>query len=466
MSEGEPQEPPKPSFDWLPEGMEPLADGEYDAIVLGTGLKECVVSGLLSVKGKKVLQVDRNNYYGGDGASLNLTNLFEKFQAGEAPTNLGANRDYNVDLIPKFIMAYGSLTKMLLHTKVTRYLEFKSISGSYVYKGGKILKVPATPNEALSSPLMGLFEKRRFRSFLIYINSWDPDDPSTHKGYDLNTMTMRELYTEYGLQPDTHQFISHAMCLQLDEKHMDLPAAPTVKDLKTYCDSIARYGTSPYIYPMYGLGGLPEGFSRICAIHGGTFMLDRKVDEIMFNESGEAYGIKSGNEMAKANLIIGDPSYFPSEKVRATGNLVRCICLLNHPIPSTNDAGSVQVIIPGPQVDRVNDIFVCCVGNELQVSAPGIYVAIVSTIAEKPTPDEDIAEGLKLLGPILKRFTSVSTTYEPVSDGHSDKCYISSSFDATSHFEDDVTDLLDLYKRVSGEDLDMNISAENVDGDY
>ena len=69
--------------------MEPLADGEYDAIVMGTGLKECVISGLLSVKGKKVLQVDRNGYYGGDGASLNLTTLFEKFQAGEPPENFG-----------------------------------------------------------------------------------------------------------------------------------------------------------------------------------------------------------------------------------------------------------------------------------------------------------------------------------------------------------------------------------------
>jgi len=460
------EEAPKPTFDWLPEGMEPLADGEYDAIILGTGLKECVVSGLLSKKGKKVLQVDRNNYYGGDGASVNLTNLFEKFEAGEAPTNMGANRDYNVDLIPKFIMAFGNLTKMLLHTKVTRYLEFKSISGSYVYKGGKILKVPATPEEALTSSLMGIFEKRRFRNFLLYINNYDSEKPETHKNYDLNTMTMRQLYTEYGLQPDSQQFISHAMCLQLDEKHMDSPAASAVKDLKTYCDSIARYGTSPYIYPMYGLGGLPEGFSRICAIHGGTFMLNQDIGEILFNENGEAYGIKTGNQMAKADLIVGDPSYFPPEKTRATGKIVRCICLLNHPIPSTKDADAVQVIIPGPQVGRVNDIFVCGVGNYLAVSAPGIYVAIVSTIAEKETPDEDIAAGLKLLGPILKRFTSVSTTYEPVADGKEDKCYISSSFDATSHFENDVEDLLDLYKRVSGEDLDMSISAENVEGDY
>lgn len=42
-------------------------------IVLGTGLTECILSGLLSVEGKKVLHMDRNDYYGGDSASLNLT---------------------------------------------------------------------------------------------------------------------------------------------------------------------------------------------------------------------------------------------------------------------------------------------------------------------------------------------------------------------------------------------------------
>ena len=459
----------QPKFDWLPEGMEPLADGEYDAIVLGTGLKECVISGLLSVKGKRVLQLDRNGYYGGDGASLNLTNLFEKFKAGEAPDSLGSNRDYNVDLIPKFIMACGNLTKMLLHTKVTRYLDFKSIAGSYVYtnyRGGRILKVPATPEEALSSPLMGLLEKRRFRSFLIYIDQYKYEDASTHADRDLTKMTMRELYTDFGLVPETHEFISHSMALQLDEKHMDLPALPTVKDLQVYMYSLSRYGTSPYIYPIYGLGGLPEGFSRICAIHGGTFMLNQDIDEILMDENGQAMGVKAGNQMAKANMIIGDPSYFKSDMIRPTGQVVRCICLLDHPIPDTNNSESAQIIIPGPQVGRVNDVFVCSMGHGLQATANGIFVAIVSTISEKANPDEDILPGLRVLGPILTRFTSVSTTYEPVADGSADKCYISKSFDATSHFEQDCDDLLSLYTRVTGEELDMTINADSVEGDY
>ena len=42
--------------------------------------------------------------------------------------------------------------KLLIHSGVTRYLEFKSVEGSYVFKrGGKIHKVPSNESEALSS---------------------------------------------------------------------------------------------------------------------------------------------------------------------------------------------------------------------------------------------------------------------------------------------------------------------------
>lgn len=117
-------------------------DEEYDAIVLGTGLKECILSGMLSVSGKKVLHIDRNKYYGADSASIcPLEDLFTKFNTPGPDESYGRGRDWNVDLIPKFLMANGQLVKLLIHTGVTRYLEFKSVEGSYVYKGGKISKV-------------------------------------------------------------------------------------------------------------------------------------------------------------------------------------------------------------------------------------------------------------------------------------------------------------------------------------
>lgn len=45
----------------------------------------------------------------------------------------------------------GELVKILVHTEVTRYVDFKVIQGSYVYKGGKVHKVPGTEEEAQAS---------------------------------------------------------------------------------------------------------------------------------------------------------------------------------------------------------------------------------------------------------------------------------------------------------------------------
>ena len=96
-------------------------DETYDAVILGTGVSECVLSALLSVEGKKVLHIDRNDYYGAECASLNLTQLYNKFRPGEpVPTDIGRDRDYAVDMIPKFMMANGEIVNMLVHTDVTR----------------------------------------------------------------------------------------------------------------------------------------------------------------------------------------------------------------------------------------------------------------------------------------------------------------------------------------------------------
>jgi len=67
-------------------------------------------------------------------------------------------------------------------TLPTSYLEFKNVDGSYVYKGGKVHKVPATLDEALRTSLVGFFEKRRFRSFLSYLAKYEEGNPKSHDG--------------------------------------------------------------------------------------------------------------------------------------------------------------------------------------------------------------------------------------------------------------------------------------------
>ena len=98
----------------------------------------------------------------------NKKQLYEQLRGGaKPPPELGASRDYNVDMVPKFMMANGKLVKTLIYTDVTKYLEFKAVDGSYVLSKGRVHKVPSSDYEALRSPLMGLFEKRRARLFFM-----------------------------------------------------------------------------------------------------------------------------------------------------------------------------------------------------------------------------------------------------------------------------------------------------------
>ena len=332
-------------------------DEEYDCIILGTGLTECILSGIMSKSGKKVLHMDRNNYYGAESASMTpLGDLYKLFnEAIETDDKFGRGRDWNVDLIPKFIMANGELTKLLIHTDVTRYLEFKQIEGSYVYKkGGNVCKVPADDKEALSSSLMGIFEKRRFRNFLIWAMGLKFDDPKTFKDLDPEKSTMRDVYKKFGLDQNTSDFTGHAICLFLKDDYLDQPCKDAIKRLKLYYDSLSSYGKSPYLYPLYGLGELPQGFARLSAVYGGTYMLDKPVEEIVM-EDGKVVGVKSGGEIAKTKMVIADPSYF-LEKVKKVSQVVRAICILKHPIAKAANSSSFQLIIPANQVGRKSGI--------------------------------------------------------------------------------------------------------------
>ncbi|GMI83756.1 RAB GDP-dissociation inhibitor [Hibiscus trionum] len=433
-------------------------DETYDVIVLGTGLKECILSGLLSVDGLKVLHMDRNDYYGGESTSLNLVQLWKHFKGNDKPPEqLGTSREYNVDMVPKFMMANGSLVRILIHTNVTKYLNFKAVDGSFVYKKKKIYKVPATDAEALKSPLMGLFEKRRARKFFIYVQDYEENDPKSHEKLDLNKVTVRKLTSKYGLEDDTVDFIGHALALHNDDSYLDQPALSFVKRMKLYAESLARFrGGSPYIYPLYGLGELPQAFARLSAVYGGTYMLNKPECKVEFDGDGKAIGVTSEGETAKCHKVVCDPSYLPN-KVKKVGKVARAVCIMSHPIPDTNDSHSVQVILPQKQLGRKSDMYLFCCSYAHNVAPKGKYIAFVSAEAETDNPEQELKPGVDLLGSVDQIFYDTYDRYVPTNDHGADNCFISASYDSTTHFETTVIDVMEMYTKITGKALDLSV---------
>ena len=453
----------------------------YDVIVLGTGLKECMLAGLLAKfpkktpgeekkEGAKILQLDRNGYYGSDSASLNLTNLWKHFNKGEVPKQYGENRDWNVDLIPKYIMANGSLVKLLLKTNVSQYLEWKAVDGTFVYqydKGGifskakgVIHKVPATAAEAMKSSLMGLLEKNRFRKFMTFIQDYDAKDPKTQNGL-LPDAKFSEFFKKYSLEPNTIDFVGHAVALYTNDDYLEKKAIVTIDKMQLYMNSFGRYGNSPFIYPVWGLSGLAEGFSRLCALYGGTYMLNRDVDEILFDENGNFRGIKSQGEEAYGKILITEPSYVEKlKKVKPTGQVIRRICILNHTVPNTKDVDSCQIIIPQKQVNRKNDIFIAVLNSTHSVCKKGYYLAIISTMVETKDPKAELKPAMDIIGEPLEIFDKVSDIYEPIDTSFKDNIFITTSFDPQSHFENDTDNVIDIYQKITETKLDLTIEEE------
>lgn len=63
-------------------------------------------------------------------------------------------------------------------------------------------------------------------------------------------------------------------------------------------------------------------------------------------------------------------------------------------------------------------------------------------------------------------FVSVSNVYEATADGAENNLWITSSYDATSHFESASEEILQIYQKIVGETLDLNIEPTEDEEDY
>uniref|UniRef100_A0A665TNP9 Rab GDP dissociation inhibitor n=1 Tax=Echeneis naucrates TaxID=173247 RepID=A0A665TNP9_ECHNA len=414
---------------------------EYDIIVLGTGFKECVLSGLMSLSGKKVLHIDRNPFYGGESASISpLEELYKKFKVPGPAKSMRPGKEWNIDLIPKFFLANGESLVLFI----------SECDLSMCIKQGKYTK---SPPQRKRPTLQVLLFSRRFRKLLLFAMNFDLRNPCTYQDVNPQKTTTRDLFSSYDLGLDVMEFTGHAIALHSSESYLDQPCVETIRRIRLYAESLSRHNSSPYIYPVYGLGELPQGFARLSAEYGGTFLLNKAVDEIVM-ENGKVTAVKSEGKLFHCKQLICDPSYVPN-RVRRVGRAIRAICLLNHPVKNTHDASSCQIIIPQAQVNRKSDIYISVVSYAHNVTCDGMYIATVSTTAETSNPEKEVQPALELLEPIMQKSVKplINNMLVPNEDGRKSQIFVSRSYDATNHCEAECEDIKDLYQRITGAEL-------------
>ena len=81
-------------------------------------------------------------------------------------------------------------------------------------------------------------------------------------------------------------------------------------------------------------------------------------------------------------------------------------------------------------------------------------------MAETDNPVEEIRPAMDVIGPVLEQFDKISDIYHPIDTSFKGNVYITSSFDPQSHFENDTDNVIEIYEKITGAKLDLNLEEE------
>ena len=459
-------------------------DKKYDIIVLGTGIKEYIILGLLLKHPKiektmikqenlSICQINKNNYFGEESPSLNLSQLWNNFcKDKNPPEQYSDSKDWNIDLIPKVIMPNSHLITLLLITEVYHYIEWKNIEEILVYqydKGGvfssakgKIYKVPSNQDEVSNSELMGMFEKIRCKKFFNFITNYKEEENTT-----INNSSFKDVINQFGLEFNTIDFIGHAIALYSNNIFMEDKAVNVIKKIKFYLNYLEpknknQFFSTPFIYPIWGLQKIYKNYERQCYLYDFKYLKDCKVENILYDDNGKFEGIQTSNEKIYSTILISEPSYMEKfNKVQIKKRIIRRICLMNHPISGIGECDSCQIIIPQNQIGKKNDIFILQLGYGHCITKKGYYAVFISTFDDETDINKQLAPAMEIIGNTLECFDKIYSYYEPIDNSFNNNIFITNSLLPQSHFENDFDDIIDIFQKITDSKLQFEPSKKN-----
>ena len=192
-------------------------------------------------------------------------------------------------------------------------------------------------------------------------------------------------------------------------------------------------------------------FSSILEL--GRFEACRASKQLIFQE-GKIAGLTIGDCFAETPVVVGDSSWFRDDRQKKTGKVIRSICLLNHPIDECERGKSAIIglfkkqLVKAGYKPRESDISVLCLSWKMGVCPKGIYVAVLSTEMETQKAEKELSPAVELLGEVLERFDSVTTTFKPRKASKEQGIYIFKSIDASFSLDSVADDVRDIYSDI------------------
>lgn len=377
--------------------------------------------------------------------------MFSRFRE-EEPTDedfeaLGSNKAYHIDLIPKVIVTYGSMARLLREIGVYDSLELQPIDLHMAYSGrskkiGRVrlfsladAQLPSSPEDASRSSVLSIMQRIRCRSLLQSVQEQCEEKPPEAgvAKLPLSNATMEDTYHKFTISEGTQAMIGHGLALYENDDYQEEEARATFDRIDAcgrgggVSGRYMRSGGHPFLYPVGGKQSLCNVLQPLlqaselcdvmlkqCARRRGV---RRRTSKQLVFENNHICGVVVGDRAARAPVVVGDTTWFREDRQKKTGKAIRSICLLNHPVegcePGKSSVSSFfrkQLVKAGYKPHEA-DISVLCLPWTLKICPKGIYVAVIATTVETQKPEKELKPVLDVLGPVLERFDAVTTLY-------------------------------------------------------
>jgi len=311
---------------------------------------------------------------------------------------LTQSRQYSIDISPRMIFSCGSMIPLLIRSGVARYVEFNCFERTYMYLEDELRQVPCSKGDIFTNKFISLKEKRFLMSFLNKCLAPDEAFESSVSGFEDKPFV--DFLLSKRLSPKLISFILYSIALaETDQERGEgvLMTPEGLSRLSVYLSSLGKFGTTPFIYPLYGVGEIPQAFCRLCAVYGGMYVLRRGVRMIFCDESTYT-GIECtvGQKLESKNLVVNS-SYCKFWEECATKKYVsHLIVVSNNSL--VEDQSRVFIVLPPSSFANPSSVHIFQFDSSLQVCPRGKYLThFVMDSQEGQTAEQNLKPALELL---------------------------------------------------------------------
>ncbi|NXA54169.1 RAE2 geranylgeranyltransferase, partial [Nothocercus julius] len=258
-------------------------------------------------------------------------------------------RRFNIDLVSKLLYSRGLLIDLLIKSNVSRYAEFKNATRVLAFREGKVEQVPCSRADVFNSKQLTMVEKRLLMKFLTFCLEYE-QHPDAYQDYE--SRTFAQFLGTQKLTPSLQHFILHsiAMVSQADCSTLD-----GLQATRKFLQCLGRYGNTPFLFPLYGQGEIPQCFCRMCAVFGGIYCLRHSVQcFVVDKESGRCKAVLDHfGQRISANYFVVEDSFLSESTCKNVcyRQISRAVLITDQSILKTDSEQQVS-ILRMPPVDR------------------------------------------------------------------------------------------------------------------